>query len=436
MPLLVLQLSDIHFTTHRDDERVFHDDVRRELLADLRVLQHQLGRPVEAIAITGDIAFSGKRTEYQLAGQWLDQVIDACRCSHTAVLTVPGNHDVDRDRIRMSAKIVHRGLRSASVPQAQMELTSLASNRDPLLLDKLHEYQSFAACYGTPFSSSTNPNWVRRFQLSQDCAIHFVGLSTVQVCDGNDERGGMFLGSHQYVVERTPNVEQIVLMHHPLEWLKDRGEAENYLSSRAKVLIYGHEHLQQLQGIQDATGYERLILSSGAVTPEHATDPYIYRYNLLSFDHSITDGMHSLVVTVYPRVWGRQATAFQPDWSALNGQESRTFALRSTQFGQPPLSATAQRAATAVQPLDIAVPCSSAALLRHLFWRHLEWRTRMDLLIRVSGLPSAPEAPLPQDVEVAALAQAEARNKLRELWTLVMEHVPVDARTDNPFTER
>lgn len=435
MAILVLQLSDIHFTTSRDDERIVHDDVRRELLADLRTMRNQLGRPIEAITITGDIAFSGKRAEYQLAGQWLDQVIEVCGCSHTAVLTVPGNHDVDRDRIRTSAQLIHRRLRSASVPQAQMELTSLARDGDPLLLDKLHEYQAFAACYGTPCSSSMTPSWVRRFQLSNDCAIHFVGLSTVQVCDSDDERNAMFLGSHQYVVERAENVEKIVLMHHPVEWLRDSTEAQNYLSSRAKVLIYGHEHAQQLQKIQGANGYERLVLSSGAVTPEDARDPYIYRYNILSFDHAIAEGSHSLVVTVHPRVWAQAATAFQPDWAALNGQESATFSLRSTQFGLPPLSAIAQRAVADVQPLETTVPCSGLALLRHLFWRYLDWRTRMNVLVHIGNLPIAPEAPLPQHVEAAALAQAESQNQLRELWTLLMEHVPQEARADNPFPE-
>lgn len=435
MSLLVLQLSDIHFTTRRDEERIAHDDVRRELLTDLRELRTQLGQPVEAITITGDIAFSGKRTEYQLAARWLDEIIEICGCSHTAVLTVPGNHDVDRDRIRPSAKLVHRRLRSASAPQAREELSSLANNGDPLLLDKLHDYQAFAACYGTPFDSPASPNWKRRFQLSASCAIDFVGLSTVQVCDSDDERGGMFLGAHQYVVERCPNVEPVVLMHHPTEWLKERSDAENYLSSRAKVLIYGHEHLQKLQKIEETNGYERLILGSGAVTPDDAHAPYIYRYNVLAFDHVISGGTQSLEVTVYPRVWTREATAFKPDWAALNGQQSKSFQLRSTQYGQPSPSPAAQRAAAPVPPLETAVPCSHVAFLKHMFWRRLEWRTRMDLLLRVNSLPPAPESPLPTNVEAAAFARVEATNKLRELWTLVMEQLPAEERQDNPFSE-
>jgi 3',5'-cyclic AMP phosphodiesterase CpdA len=114
MALYVLQLSDIHFTTRIGEETTGHDDVRRELIADVRVLREGVGQPFQAIAVTGDIGFSGKRGEYELAAGWLDQIIEACGCSHTAVLTVPGNHDVDRDRIRTSAKILHRSLRQAA----------------------------------------------------------------------------------------------------------------------------------------------------------------------------------------------------------------------------------------------------------------------------------------------------------------------------------
>lgn len=435
MALYVLQLSDIHFTTRIDEETKVHHDVRAELVADVRVLRDRVGQPLQAIVVAGDIAFSGKRGEYGLAAQWLDQIIEACGCSHSAVLTVPGNHDVDRDRIRTSARLLHRSLRQAAPAQASKELTELMTTSDPLLLDKLHDYQAFAACYGTPFDSPAAPNWVRRFKLSDNCGLDIIGLSTVQVCDANDAEGAMFIGPSQYVVDRTPNIETIVLMHHPLQWLRDKQEAERYLTTRAKVLIFGHEHIQTLEKKQTANGHERLVLGSGAVTPEHANDPFIYRYNLLAFEHVHDHAGHSLAVTVYPRIWSRNETKFKPDWDMLNGEESATFKLNSSQFGQQPLAGAAARAARPVQPLETAVPCAPPAILRHVFWRHLEWRERINVLVRMAILPPAPEGPLPQHVEAGAIAQAEATNRLPELWTLVMAHVPDGARPPNPFEQ-
>jgi predicted phosphodiesterase len=434
--LYVLQLSDIHFTTHIGDEKTIHDDVRRELVADVRALRGRVGHPVQAVTITGDIAFSGKRGEYELAAQWLDLIIEACGCSYTAVLTVPGNHDVDRERIRMSAKLLHRGLRRAVPAQASRDLEKLMTTGDPLLLDKFHDYRAFAACYGTPFESSSAPNWIRRFALSDTCALDIVGLSTVQVCDAEDAEKAMFLGPHQYIFERAPNIETIVLMHHPVHWLRDSALAEPYLTARAKVLIYGHEHVQTLEKKQKANGQELLVLGSGAVTPELGMDGYTYRYNLLAFEHIQGGADHSLAVTVYPRIWSRSETKFRPDWDSLvDGDESVDFTLKSSQFGQQPLAGAAARAARAVRRLETAVPCAPPATLRHLFWRHLDWRERIKVLLNMGILPPAPEVPLPQHVEEEAIAKAEASNQLPKLWELVMGHIPQDVRPTNPFTK-
>lgn len=435
MALYVLQLSDIHFTTRVGDETSVHDDVRHELVSDIRVLRALVGQPLQAVAVAGDVAFSGKRAEYELAAQWLDQIIDACGCSHTAVLTIPGNHDVNRDLIRKSAKILHRSLRQVRPAQARTELAELMRSGDPLLLDKLHEYQAFAACYGTPFDSPTAPNWVRRFMLSDAAGLDIVGLSTVQICGGDaeDAEGSMFLGECQYVLQRNPSIENIVLMHHPMHWLRDRIDAEPYLTSRAKVLIYGHEHLQAIEKRQTPDGHERLVLASGGVTPEHAADPYTYRYNLLAFEHVRDDTGDFLGVTVYPRIWSRDGTMFKADLDTLNGQEAATFKLRSSQFEQGPLRAAALDAAPTVLPLETAVPCPPPATLRHVFWRHLDWRARIRVLLALGTLAPAPEAPLPQHSEADAIAKAEADDRLPELWDLIKAQLPAGVRYPNPF---
>src|SRR5688572_7124095 len=99
MPLRVLQFSDIHFSSKPGALRIIHADVRDQVLADLA----RLGvNEVAAIILAGDIAFSGKREEYHLAAGWLERVSALCGCPRRSILSIPGNHDVDRDRIRTS----------------------------------------------------------------------------------------------------------------------------------------------------------------------------------------------------------------------------------------------------------------------------------------------------------------------------------------------
>ncbi len=428
MSLRVLHLSDIHFSTKFDDEKIVHDDVKSQLLIDLREdIIPRLGQ-IDLVLIAGDIAFSGKRTEYEEAARWLEQVTSLCGCKRTNVLMVPGNHDVDRDRILAATKLIHRRLRTCSTPEAHHELFEVAAQNDGSLTDKLTDYQAFASAYGCQFECSSRPQWGRAFSLGNDLSLKFVGLNTVQVCDREDEKGGLLLGKHQYVLERTPRVEVIVVMHHPPEWIKDRHEAFQYLDSRARVHVFGHEHMQEIHCVADANQDMRLVIASGALTPEHARDPYIYRYNVIEFALGENSAAPSLEITVFPRVWNFQDTCFGADHSRLRGRESAKFALPCPQFRLP---------ASGAQSLTSAVPSENEekfVRVGYFFWRFLNWQQQLKVLVETDILPTTPSVPRLQTVAHMALERARADGKLSQLWEKIMVFVPVANREPNPFT--
>jgi predicted phosphodiesterase len=422
MSLRVLQFSDIHFSSRSAGQRIEHDDVREQLLADLT----QLNRPpVDLILIAGDIAYSGKRNEYQRAAQWLERARIASSCPLGRVLSVPGNHDVDRNRITTSTKLIHRSLRTAGLPQAEDELLSIATAGDPSLLDKLAEYQTFAASYGCFFESPSLPRWERSFSLAPYRTLTLTGLTTVQVCDDEDAKDAMLLGKHQYIIPRTPGVERVVIMHHSLEWLKDRQPATNYLASRARILIVGHEHVQNLQKTITPNGDERLLIASGALTGE-GNEPYVYRYNIIDLDSLPEAPTPCLSVTIFPRIWSREKTAFRPDYESTDQDASVTVSLLCPQYGAP-------RAADAASSLATPATNENIARLRHIFWGRLEWQDRMRALISADSLPDLPPAPLPQSLEESALRGAEENGNLHGIWKAIMALLPAGERQPNPF---
>src|SRR6202044_384610 len=160
------------------------------------------------------------------------------------------------------------------------------------------------------------------------------------------------VGAHQYIIERTPRVEVIVVMHHPPEWIKDRLEAFQYLDSRARVQVFGHEHFQDINRISNANHETRLVICSGAVTPEPAAEPYIYRYNVLEFALGADS---CLEITVHPRVWIPEATRFEADREPLGGSDRATFSIPCPQFALPtvpPNPGGGAPAAAAIQSQD------------------------------------------------------------------------------------
>ena len=107
-----VHLSDIHFGQERYGDKPVHDDVRVELLRDCAQLRKLYGN-ANGVLVCGDVAFSGKVDQYKSAGEWLDKLTDAVGCLGTAVLVVPGNHDVDLSQIGAVSQIVYEKIRSA-----------------------------------------------------------------------------------------------------------------------------------------------------------------------------------------------------------------------------------------------------------------------------------------------------------------------------------
>ena len=95
--MLLLHISDIHF---KQGEAGDPDDpnlgLRDDMIQDVLFMRAKIGRPADAILISGDIAYAGKVKEYDFAYDWLDsQLCPAAECSIEDVFVIPGNHDVD-----------------------------------------------------------------------------------------------------------------------------------------------------------------------------------------------------------------------------------------------------------------------------------------------------------------------------------------------------
>ena len=102
MPLNLLHLSDIHFK-YALDGTVFDldHDVRNELIIDVGNVAEHTG-PIDAVVVTGDIAFAGMKEDYSVARLWLQELCARVGCEAKNVWVVPGNHDIDRQKVTLS----------------------------------------------------------------------------------------------------------------------------------------------------------------------------------------------------------------------------------------------------------------------------------------------------------------------------------------------
>jgi hypothetical protein len=355
--------------------------------------------------------------------------------------------------------MIYAQLRASSPELIQAQLHGINADGEAAnpFLPKLQAYRQFANGFGCDFESPARPLWVRYFDLPGGIKLKFLGLTSVQVSDKDDAVGRMVLGNQQYTIAEEANTINVVLVHHPLDWFIDESEASQFLQNNARVIMVGHEHSLSVQKTEDAiTKKEWLVIYAGAATPPQGV--FEYTYNWLEFSCEEKDGKHYLVVEIFPRVWVQQSVHFDADHARLRGVGASVKII----IHCPNVNAPTGRHAEAAVAEKLAVPqtpkcgvaddpqLSDAASLqgestmhnqtagfdrlRYLFWRYLDWRQRLKVLVDVDALPKTADQPVPQTLERVALATA-AKNagKLHDLWEAIMPLVPEEKRGNNPF---
>ena len=280
----LLHLSDIHFrspicrTPHLDRDKPF----RSRLEHDLVGLCNADGVRVDAILVGGDIAFKADPDEYDAAKAWLLRIADISGCRPSNILTVPGNHDVDRttcgkDEVLEAQAGIASGANNIERDSALLHRLS-SEERAKALFAPLEAYNEFAAQFGCQLFH-THPFWERTLELGNGVKLRMHGLTSTFI-SGAGERdsapGRLFLGSCQTVLDPDPDVVSLVLCHHPPSWFLDASEAENIIDARAKLQFFGHEHDQRCKRVKE---YMRFL--AGAVNPARDEQAWRPGYNLV-----------------------------------------------------------------------------------------------------------------------------------------------------------
>lgn len=323
--LVLVHLSDIHFTGSSGTS--VHDldaDVRNELLRDAAALTKKLGRAT-GILVTGDIAFSGQKAEYDRAGSWLLEFCRAVGCPDESVWVVPGNHDVDRKVANSKVtKTIHESIRAKQGHALDTELREVLSDEQSAnaLLAPLAEYNTFAGRFQCSISA-TKPFWERDLTLPCGTVIRLRGLCSALVSNERDAKNNIVVGSAQVSVNRVDGVEHLTLCHHPPDWLLDQETVITQLESKVCIQLFGHKHFQRVQKIN-----ETLRITAGAMHPERSGVDWEPIYNVLEVERRDDD---HVTVRLFQRRWDKTSCRFVAVTDPDTGQDHREQLLLGSQ---------------------------------------------------------------------------------------------------------
>lgn len=302
--LRLAHLSDIHFS-FRASETGFNPDrdVRSELTRDLAKQARDFGS-IDAILVSGDVAYAGKQKEYDDAALWLDELCDAGGCARSSVFLCTGNHDIDQEVLKANSAIqdIHDAIRRETAHPAR-DSALMRRLQQPevrnLLYAPMRDYNDFAVRYECSFYGEGEAfAWDRDLPPLEDGTILRIrGMNSALLSGLSDRQQSLFLGSHAWTMPRHDGVEYLAMSHHPPSWLLDGPEFEQGLH-RARIQLFGHEHDQRILPARD---FVRLY--AGSVNPHRAEPNWQPGYNIIDVAVANRENARWLDVGVHVRVW-------------------------------------------------------------------------------------------------------------------------------------
>lgn len=427
----ILHLSDIHFRAPQcldldtDQDRPYRTRLERHLVTRVAALG-----PIDAIMIGGDIAFQADPREYVVARQWLVDLAEMCGCDKDSIWVVPGNHDVNRKSCEDAPTMnVHAMIATAGDESREWMLKKqLAHNDTGQALFHGHvAYNDFARnmnCQVYP----GHLYWKQERDLGPGVKIRIHGLTSTLLSGRNgkkDVRGELYLSGFQTTLDPAPNVVNLVICHHPPDWLLDGDDVDDMLNARAMFQVFGHKHRQRI-----LEGKTNVRWSAGSVNPSRSEKAFEPGYNIIELEVAGTGAGRRIDVRSHLYTFQSNPEAFHPI-RTTDGDDVFRHSI--------PFPAEAERVAAAESAVVVAeavvteqavvtVSTDAEASMgdrrtRHLvdrFW-DLDASDRREIALEL-GLITRDEVQLPEAQRYGvALIRASERNLLDRLEQLVGE---------------
>jgi hypothetical protein len=283
-----LHLSDWHQRGPDFDRSV----VRDALIDDLRH-RTQLSQAldhIDFIIFSGDLSFSGAKDEFDAAArEFLMPVMETTQVPKDRVFFVPGNHDLDRNALKLLPPLLQTLSDRATV---NLWLTTAAHRQQ--LMQPMHEYAEFIHRFLGTDAPPEPAYGFKKLLNVRGTKVAIVGMNSAWMCgqkveDGEvRDYGYLVLGEPQfYEPIHDRDVEtadlKIAVLHHPCSWLGEivqRSYVEASLRTAFHFMLRGHEHETHME-VPSGTSGNCAIISAGAAYDRRE---YPNGYNFVHLD--------------------------------------------------------------------------------------------------------------------------------------------------------
>ena len=253
----------------RQSENAQRQAVLSAMLEDMR---HRVATEggFDFVVVTGDLAFSGQESEYELVGEFLGQLVGSIDVAPSSIFCVPGNHDVQRERSKMS----FTGAREALMSQNDVYgFLGDDDERENLLL-RQEDYRTFDAAFSHGQErryTDDRLGYVSAVEV-EDLRIAILGLNSSWLAQGGiEDEGKLLIGESQVqeaiaIAKRYAPHVVVGIQHHPFELLRrfDQRTVRHRMEEACDFVHCGHLHDPEVRDVVVEGSRRCMTITAGA----------------------------------------------------------------------------------------------------------------------------------------------------------------------------
>lgn len=276
MKILLIHLSDIHFKSHSDPILT----CARSIASTANSRIHNTSAVF--IVISGDIAYSGKRSEYEVASAFLEEIKSALS-EETDVpihfILSPGNHDCDFSG--------DQSVRKALIENVQKGLSQPTPAIVSECIKVQHFFEQFRNAWGPSDKSLNDALWIAYPFDIEGYKVTFDCLNVAWMSQLDEKQGQLVFPIDQFESLKSESVHlRIALLHHPLNWYAQKfyKPFRKFIRSLAQIVITGHEHEQNFGENLDVESEHSVYIEGGVLQDRNINIPA--SFNIIELDLS------------------------------------------------------------------------------------------------------------------------------------------------------
>lgn len=267
--MVILHISDLHFgIADEKNLSVRYIAGRQEEMIDSlintisAIAKESPEWKPDIIAVSGDIAWTGKPEEYDLyIKKFVNPICEVLNIGRDRIITCPGNHDIIRDN-------VYR------VNRYQRGMNGIDADVPDLTIEQINKQAYFFEGYVEKLLGGNGKDLCKKYEFSEWPWATFVTLNSAWDCRNDDDQGRLRVGLPilEDILRDVKDQWVITLFHHPhievwdnerladgeyearrCRWLHDSEDFNqnrkkrvfaSYVSDKSCIILNGHIHVE------------------------------------------------------------------------------------------------------------------------------------------------------------------------------------------------